>query len=70
MQTKHARAITEAVLKGILQEIGPDDFAIALNNISCHGEVFQKNFSELLDDDGTFLREWYKGISVLYESTK
>lgn len=70
MQTNPNLAITEAVLKSILQEIGPRDFAIALNNISCHGEVFQKNFSDLLDDDDTFLREWYKGISVLYESTK
>ena len=70
MQTNPTLAITEAVLKSILQEIGPKNFAIALHNASVHGKVFKENFSEHLDDDDTFLKTWYDGIDLLSKASK
>lgn len=69
MQTNPTLAITEAVLKSILQEIGPKNFAIALHNASVHGSVFKENFSEYLDGD-TFLKGWYEGIDKLNNISK
>jgi hypothetical protein len=63
MQTNQTLAITEAVLKSILQEIGPKNFSIALHNASVHGKVFKENFAEYLDDEDVFLNKWYEGIS-------
>ena len=70
MQTNPTLAITEAVLKSILQEIGPKNFSIALHNASVHGEVFKENYSEYLDDDDTFLKSWYEGIDQLNKASK
>ncbi len=55
MQTNPTLAITEAVLKSILQEIGPKKFAVALHNASAHGDVFKEDFSDFLDDEDYFL---------------
>lgn len=70
MQTNPTLAITEAVLKSILQEIGPKKFTIALHNASVHGSVFNENFSEYLDDDDKFLKQWYEGIDQLSKASK
>ena len=70
MQTNPTLAITESVLKSILQEIGPKNFAIALNNASAHGTVLNENFSEYLDDDDKFLNQWYEGIDQLIKASK
>ena len=70
MQTNQTLAITEAVLKSILQEIGPKNFSIALHNASVHGKVFKENFSEHLDDDDMFLKSWYEGIDQLNKASK
>ena len=70
MQTNPTLAITESVLKSILQEIGPKNFAIALNNASAHGIVLNENFSEYLDDDDKFLNQWYEGIDQLIKASK
>ena len=70
MQTNPTLAVAEAVIKGLLQEIGPKNFAIALHNASVHGDVFKDNFDEFLDDDDSFLKVWYTGVDVLCESTK
>ena len=70
MQTNPTLAITEAVLKSILQEIGPKNFSIALHNASVHGKVFKENFSEHLDDDDMFLTSWYEGIDQLNKASK
>lgn len=70
MQTNPTLAVAEAVIKGLLQEIGPKNFAIALNNASVHGEVFKENFDEFLDECDSFLKLWYKGVDTLWESTK
>ena len=70
MQTNPTLAITEAVLKSILQEIGPKDFAIALHNASVHGSVFKENFSEYLDDENHFLKQWYVGIKQLDKASR
>lgn len=77
MQTNPTLAITEAVLKSILQEIGPKNFAIVLHNASVHGDVFKENFSEHLDDDDMFfddddmfLTSWYEGIDQLNKASK
>ena len=70
MQTNQTLAITEAVLKSILQEIGPKNFSIALHNASVHGKVFKENFSEHLDDDDMFLTSWYEGIDQLNKASK
>ena len=70
MQTNKTLAITEAVLKSILQEIGPENFSIALHNASVHGKVFKENFSEHLDDDDMFLTGWYEGIDQLNKASK
>ena len=69
MQTNPTLAITEAVLKSILQEIGPKNFAIALHNASVHGDVFNENFFEYLDDDDIFLTRWYEGIDQLNKAS-
>ena len=69
MQSNPTLAITEAVLKSILQEIGPKNFAIALHNASVHGDVFNENFSEYLDDDDIFLTRWYEGIDQLNKAS-
>jgi len=65
MQTNPTLAITEAVLKSLLQEIGPKNFAIALNNASVYGEVFKENFSEYLDDEDSSLSKWYDGSQAI-----
>ena len=70
MQSNPILAITEAVLKSILQEIGPKNFAIALHNASVHGDVFNENFFEYLDDDDIFLKTWYEGIDLLRKAAK
>ena len=69
MQSNPTLAITEAVLKSILQEIGPKNFTIALHNASVHGDVFNENFSEYLDDDDIFLTRWYEGIDQLNKAS-
>ena len=69
MQSNPILAITEAVLKSILQEIGPKNFAIALHNASVHGDVFNENFFEYLDDDDIFLTRWYEGIDQLNKAS-
>ena len=69
MQSNPTLAITEAVLKSILQEIGPKNFAIALHNASVHGDVFNENFFEYLDDDDIFLTRWYEGIDQLNKAS-
>ncbi len=70
MQSNPTLAITEAVLKSILQEIGPKNFAIALHNASVHGDVFAENFSEYLDDEDAFLKKWYEGLDILNQAAK
>ena len=70
MQTNPTLTVAEAVITGLLQEIGPKNFAIALHNASVHGDVFKDNFDEFLDDDDSFLKVWYTGVDVLYESAK
>ena len=70
MQTNPTLAITEAILKSILQEIGPKNFAIALHNASVHGDVFKENFSDFLDDEDYFLKQWYEGIDQLNKASK
>ena len=70
MQTNPTLAITEAVLKSILQEIGPKKFAVALHNASVYGSVFKENFSEYLDDENYFLKQWYVGIGLLNRASK
>ena len=70
MQSNPIQAITEAVLKSILQEIGPKNFAIALHNASVHGDVFEENFSEYLDDEDAFLKKWYEGLDILNQASK
>ena len=70
MQSNPTLAITEAVLKSILQEIGPKNFAIALHNASVHGDVLKENFSEYLDDEDAFLNKWYEGIDLLNKAAK
>ena len=70
MQTNPTLAVAEAVITGLLREIGPNDFAIALHNASVHGAVFKDNFDEFLDDDDAFLKVWYEGIGALCKSTK
>mgnify|MGYP003585756102 FL=1 len=70
MQTNPTLAITEAILKSILQDIGPKNFAIALHNASVHGDVFKENFSDFLDDEDYFLNQWYEGIDQLDKASK
>lgn len=70
MQTNPTLAITEAILKSILQEIGPKNFAIALHNASVHGDVFKENFSDFLGDEDYFLNQWYEGIDQLNKASK
>ena len=70
MQTDLSLAITEAVIKSILQEIGPKNFSIALHNASSYGAVFNENFSDYLDEDDKFLKGWYEGIDQLNKASK
>ena len=70
MQTNPTLAITEAIMKSILQDIGPKNFAIALHNASVHGDVFKENFSDFLDDEDYFLNQWYEGIDQLNKASK
>ena len=70
MQTNPTLAITEAVLKSILQEIDPKNFAIALHNASTHGDVFKEDFSDFLDDEDYFLNQWYEGIEQLNKASR
>ena len=69
MQTNPTLTIAEAVLKSILQEIGPKNFDFALHNASVHGDVFNENFFEYLDDDDIFLTRWYEGIDQLNKAS-
>lgn len=62
--------VTEAVLFGLIQQIGPKKFVSALNNVCSHGEVFKQNFEEFLDDNDKFLNCWFDGIQVLNKASK
>ena len=69
MQSNPILAITEAVLKSILQEIGPKNFAIALHNASVHGDVFKENFDEHLvpvETPKTYEASTNKPLLLLY----
>lgn len=70
MGTK-ANAVTESVLSALLQEVGPHRFAIALNNVCCHGTVFAEGKVEVsLDDEDKKLNAWFDGIGQLIEVGK
>jgi hypothetical protein len=70
MGTK-ANAVTESVLSALLQEVGPHRFAIALNNVCCHGTVFAEGKVEVsLDDEDKKLNAWFDGITDLIEVGK
>lgn len=56
--------VTEAVLKGLLKQVGPKEFVIALNNVCAHGKVFRKAGLRL-DNDDALLGEWFEGIETL-----
>lgn len=62
--------VEEAVLFGLIQQIGPKKFAIALHNISSHGDFLKENFSQYLDADDAFLHDWYEGIDKLWKAVK
>jgi hypothetical protein len=57
-------------LFGLLEQVGPKYFLIALNNVSSHGEVFEKNFNEFLDDEDKFLGKWFDGIEGMLKAVK
>ena len=70
MGTK-ANAVTESVLSALMQEVGPHRFAIALNNVCCHGTVFAGGKVEVsLDDEDKKLQAWFAGIEQLIEVGK
>lgn len=65
-----ANNTSEAVLFGLIQQIGPKAFQIALHNVSSHGDVFKENYSHYLDNDDKFLCEWFDGIDKLSKAVK
>jgi hypothetical protein len=70
MGTK-ANAVTESVLSALIKEVGPHRFAIALNNVCCHGTVFAEGKVEVsLDDEDKKINAWFDGIEQLIETGK
>lgn len=57
-------AVAEDVMRSVLCSVGPKLFAIALNNISMHGEIFIEQGIEL-DEKDEILGEWFDGIETL-----
>ncbi len=57
--------LMESQVRAMIETAGTKDFLIALHNASTHGEVFKENEGHLLDDEDTFLGEWFEGIDAL-----
>lgn len=71
---KKANHVAESVLAAILRDIGPHRFAIALNNVCCHGTIFTDSDLDLAFNDDhdsdvseKMLNEWFAGIEKLIE---
>lgn len=66
-----ANSIVESVLTALVRDFGPKRFAVALNNVCCHGEVFEDSPITIdLDDDDEMMQAWFKGIETLIEVGK
>ena len=57
--------LMESQIRTMIETAGTKDFLTALHNASVHGEVFEENEGHLLDDEDTFLSEWFKSIDAL-----
>lgn len=68
--SKKQNQLAEQVLYTLMQELGPKEFATALNNASMHGNPFIKNHDYFLDDDDKRLGQWFDGIELMKLSAK
>lgn len=59
----------EKLIQLVLDEVGPKGLAIALNNVSSHGEGIEKA-EWALDKKDILLGEWFDGIEKLMETGK
>ena len=61
--------MAEKLIQLGLEEVGPQGLAIALNNVSCHGEGIEAAGCEL-DSKDVLLGEWFAGIEKLMQAGK
>lgn len=59
----------EKLVKIVLEEVGPEGLAIALNNVSWHGKTITDAGYDL-DTKDVLLGEWFEGIEKLMEAGK
>lgn len=61
--------MAEKLIQLVLEEVGPQGLAIALNNVSSHGEGIEKA-EWALDKKDILLGEWFAGIEKLMQAGK
>lgn len=59
----------ETILSAMIQELGPQDFAIALSNANCHGVAFIRAGYEgvLNQDNDKLLNKWHKAVDKMIQ---
>jgi hypothetical protein len=58
----------EAILKSLIQELGPSGFAIALSNANCHGRAFEfAGYVRALElSNDILLNQWHKAVDEMH----
>lgn len=58
----------EAILKSLIQELGPSGFAIALSNANCHGRAFEfAGYGRALElSNDILLNQWHKAVDEMH----
>jgi len=64
---KKANLVVESVLAALIRDVGPHRFAIALNNVCCHGDNLKEFPDSDLGDDDEILRAWFNGVEELID---
>lgn len=60
--------LAEAVIKSLIQELGPTGFAVALSNANCHGKAFElAGYGQaLVVSNDVLLNRWHKAADEMY----
>lgn len=58
----------EAILKSLIQELGPSGFAVALSNANCHGKAFEfAGYGRALEvSNDVLLNQWHKAVDEMH----
>jgi hypothetical protein len=65
--------VAEGMIKALIQEVGPRNFAIALGNSNCHGKAIKDagyQWGLEADTDDSKLQAWHKAVDKLVKIGK